>query len=177
MNKTGKPIRFAFIALAFVAFALMSFYAKSNFNGKVKNSVTATVRGGDEDAILKYIKDNKLVAQKTASGLYYVVDKQGTGAKVEKGKTVSVNYTGKLLNGTAFDSSVDPAFGHQSPISFPVGVGRVIPGWDEGLLLFNVGGKGTLIIPSALAYGSNPPTPKIPANSPLVFTIEIMGVQ
>ncbi len=119
-----------------------------------------------------FAKTNNLAIKKTASGLNYYVETQGTGAKIETGKNVSVHYTGKLLNGTKFDSSLDRG----EPIKFPIGMGNVIKGWDEGIPLFNVGGKGKLLIPSYLAYGEQGP-PNIGANAILIFDIEVVGVE
>jgi FKBP-type peptidyl-prolyl cis-trans isomerase len=86
-----------------------------------------------------------------------------------------MNYTGKLMDGTKFDSNQDSTFHHMEPFTFPIGVGQVIPGWDEGVMLLNKGAKATLFIPSGLAYGEHPPTPAIPANSILVFDVEVVS--
>lgn len=110
----------------------------------------------------------------TASGLRYYDTKIGTGASPKTGQTVSVQYTGTLLDGTKFDSSYDHG---GTPIDFPIGVGQVIKGWDEGVPPMKVGGKRRLVIPSDLAYGANPPTPTIPANATLVFDIELVAVK
>lgn len=115
--------------------------------------------------------------QKTASGLYYVVHKEGSGNKAEKGQKVSVNYTGKLLNGTEFDSNTNPKFKHVEPFEVPVGQSMVIKGWDEGLLLFNKGTKVTLYIPSNLGYGPQGAGENIPPNSVLVFDMEILDIK
>lgn len=123
--------------------------------------------------IEKYIADNKLKTFTTPSGLIYVVDEQGTGAKVENGKTAYIHYVGTLLDGSKFDSSRDRG----APFSFVVGTGRVIRGWDEGLPLFNVGGKGKLIIPPSLGYGARAMGPSLPGNSVLIFDIEVMDVK
>ena len=120
-----------------------------------------------------FVKKNFPGAQKTASGLYYVVEKQGSGAKAEKGKTVSVHYTGKLTDGSKFDSSYD----RNQPISFVLGQGQVIKGWDEGIALMNVGSKYKLIIPSVLGYGDQGFPPVIPAKSTLVFDTELVDVK
>lgn len=136
-----------------------------------------------EPAILKaYLAKNKLKAKPSPTGTYVVVSKQGNGAVCEKGNKVKMRYTGYLLDGTVFDSNVDPKFGHPQPFEFPVGQGRVIPGWDNSILGMKVGTKAKLIIPSANAYGAratpgNANNPKgIPANSPLVFDIEVLSV-
>ncbi len=119
--------------------------------------------------------DGKTVTLKTLpSGVKYYDMKVGTGANPKIGQTVSVQYTGTLLDGTKFDSSYD--HGGQ-PIDFPIGVGRVIKGWDEGVPSMKVGGKRRLVIPGDLAYGANSPTPAIPPNATLVFDIELVGVK
>jgi len=124
--------------------------------------------------IQKYIKDNKITAKPTASGLYYIEKVKGTGAKASIGKTVKVHYTGKLFNGKVFDSSVDKK--PSTPFEFVLGQGQVIPGWDEGIALMNVGGKATFIIPSKLGYGERGAGSDIPAYAPLVFDVELLGV-
>ena len=109
----------------------------------------------------------------TPSGLKYEDVKVGTGASPEKGKKVTVHYTGTLTNGTKFDSSVDRG----QPFSFVIGVGQVIKGWDEGVMSMKVGGKRKLMIPAALAYGNRAVGGVIPANSDLNFDVELLGVQ
>ncbi len=121
--------------------------------------------------IEKYAKDKNLKLQKTPSGLYYVVEKPGTGENAKQGNKVSVHYKGYFLDGKVFDES----FGRGQPITFPLGVGQVISGWDEGLQYFNKGGKGKLLIPSSLGYGSRATGP-IPANSILIFDVEMVDI-
>ena len=119
--------------------------------------------------------DGKTVPLKsTPSGLKYYDIKIGTGPNPKIGQTVSVQYTGTLLDGTKFDSSYDHG---GTPIDFPIGVGQVIKGWDEGVPTMKIGGKRRLIVPGALAYGANPPTPMIPADATLVFDIELVAVK
>lgn len=119
--------------------------------------------------------DGKTVTLKsTPSGLKYYDAKIGTGPNPKIGQTVSVQYSGTLLDGTKFDSSYDHG---GTPIDFPIGVGRVIAGWDEGVPTMKVGGKRRLVVPGALAYGANPPTPTIPPNATLVFDIELVAVK
>ena len=127
----------------------------------------------DAKIIADYATANHLTTQKTASGLVYVVEAQGTGAKTEAGKTITVHYTGTLTNGTKFDSSRDRG----NPFEFVLGKGQVIRGWDEGMQLFNVGGKGKLLIPSSMAYGAQAKGAAIPANSVLIFDIEVLGIK
>lgn len=124
----------------------------------------------EEGVINTYITDNNLKAEKTESGLYYVIDKPGTGGFPKPGQTVEVHYTGTLLDGSKFDSSKD----RDKSFKFPLGQGRVIRGWDEGIPKFQKGGSGKLIIPSPLAYGNRAQGAKIPANSTLVFEIELL---
>ena len=108
----------------------------------------------------------------TPSGLKYVEKHVGNGVIAEKGKTISVHYVGTLEDGTKFDSSLDRG----QPIDFKLGVGQVIKGWDEGLDGVKVGGKRKLIIPAELGYGSRA-AGKIPANSTLIFEVELVGVK
>ncbi|MFY0714791.1 peptidylprolyl isomerase [Seonamhaeicola sp. NFXS20] len=118
---------------------------------------------------------DKLAAgfEKTESGLRYQIIQKGDGAKPEKGKTVSVHYKGQLADGTVFDSS----YKRNQPIDFPIGVGQVIPGWDEGIQLLNVGDKARLVIPSHLGYGSRGAGGVIPPNATLIFDVELMDVK
>jgi FKBP-type peptidyl-prolyl cis-trans isomerase len=109
----------------------------------------------------------------TASGLRYIDEQVGTGAPVRNGQNVSVHYTGWLTNGQKFDSSRDRG----QPFTFPLGQGRVIRGWDEGVATMQVGGKRRLIIPPQLGYGSQGAGASIPPNSTLIFDVELLGAQ
>ena len=120
-----------------------------------------------------FIADNYPNAKKTASGLYYVVEKEGTGEQAVKGKTVSVHYAGSLQDGSEFDNS----FKRGEPITFQLGAGQVISGWDEGIALMNVGAKYKLIIPYQLAYGENGRPPVIPAKATLIFDTELIEIK
>lgn len=108
----------------------------------------------------------------TSSGLKYIVMKTGTGKQAKNGKAVEVHYTGYLTDGKKFDSSRDRGV----PIEFTLGEGQVIKGWDEGIALMRVGGKMRLIIPPELGYGSKAIGDLIPANSTLIFDVELMSV-
>jgi peptidylprolyl isomerase len=110
----------------------------------------------------------------TASGLKYEDMTVGTGATAVKGKTAIVHYTGTLTDGTKFDSSRD----RNEPFDFPLGAGRVIKGWDEGVAGMKIGGRRRLVIPASLGYGAQgTPGGPIPPNATLIFDVELIGVQ
>jgi peptidyl-prolyl cis-trans isomerase A (cyclophilin A) len=108
----------------------------------------------------------------TETGLYYVIETEGTGALAKKGQTVVAHYTGTFWDGQKFDSSKDRG----TPFEFPVATGRVIAGWDEGFGLLPIGTKGKLIIPYYLAYGDEARGP-LPAKSDLIFDVEMLGIK
>jgi FKBP-type peptidyl-prolyl cis-trans isomerase FkpA len=130
-----------------------------------------------DDGIIKgYLKKNKLNAQRTENGVYYIITQPGTGEKADLGDSVSVQYVGKLLDGTTFDAS-RPG----NPFTFPLGVGAAIPGFDEAIVQLTEGAKATIIIPSSLAYRTEGAKGQggeylIPPNAPLMFDIEIVDV-
>ena len=107
----------------------------------------------------------------TASGLTYETLKEGTGAVAGRGQGISIHYTGTLENGTVFDSSRG-----KEPFSTAIGVGRVIPGWDEGVPGMKVGERRKLTIPANLGYGQEGSPPKIPGGATLIFDVELVGV-
>jgi peptidylprolyl isomerase len=109
----------------------------------------------------------------TSSGLKIEFIKQGNGPKPQKGQVIEAHYTGTLENGTKFDSSRDRG----TPLAFPVGVGKVIPGWDEGLMLMKVGDRAKLTIPSKLGYGAEGAGGVIPPNATLIFDVELVGIK
>jgi peptidylprolyl isomerase len=109
----------------------------------------------------------------TASGLQYIEIAEGTGDLPVKGQTVSVHYTGTLESGKKFDSSRD----RNQAFEFQIGEGQVIKGWDEGLSTMKVGGRRKLIIPAELGYGSRSMGSAIPANSVLIFDVELLKIK
>ena len=122
----------------------------------------------DAAIIEKFISDNGLNATYSGSGLYYIISKQGTGVNPNANSQVTVKYDGMLVNGNFFDSS--PVTGAT------FSMGNVIKGWQEGLTYFKKGGKGTLLIPSEMGYGSQK-VGSIPPNSVLIFNIELLDVK
>jgi FKBP-type peptidyl-prolyl cis-trans isomerase FkpA len=136
--------------------------------------------------IKKYVSDKNIKGTTTASGLVYQITKTGSGPNAVAGDTVLVNYTGKFLNDKIFDTSVkadamkdpkqyDPRRTYE-PVKFPIGVGRVIKGWDEGLQMLNAGSKVTLVVPSSLAYGEQGAPPRIGPFTPVAFDIELIKI-
>lgn len=125
------------------------------------DEVDAHAPGGDVPEL-----DSSLEEQTTDSGLRYIDEVVGTGAEVENGQTVTASYSGWLTDGTEFDSG---------EFEFPLGAGRVIAGWDEGIESMNVGGKRRLIIPFELAYGPNGRPPTIPPAAVLIFDVEVLS--
>ena len=131
---------------------------------------TAELPASDEAATTE---ETTMETITTDSGLQYQDLTVGDGAEAITGATVIVHYVGRLEDGTQFDSSVDKGV----PFDFPLGGGRVIAGWDEGVQGMKVGGKRKLTIPADLAYGKKGSPPKIPPNAPLVFEIELLEIE
>lgn len=158
-------------------------YAEVNtyFDGEI-----AKLKDLEQGKIDNYVSSNKLETEKTSSGLQVVFDEKGAGELPKVTDTVVVNYTGSLTSGKVFDTSVQEIaqksgvfnpMRQYEPAKFAIGVGQVIPGWDEGLLLTPVGSKFKLIIPSALAYGEQGDMrAQIPPYAPLIFDIELIEV-
>ncbi len=157
-------------------FEMLDFMSKAQFEKeqeaekKKAEDVAQQAKQGEQGLLQKYLKDNKITVSPTASGLYYIEKTKGTGANPVNGQKVKVHYTGTLLNGTKFDSSVD----RNQPFEFVLGQGQVIKGWDEGIALMKKGGKARLVIPSAIAYGDAGRMPTIPPSATLVFDVELL---
>ncbi|MBO5848885.1 MAG: FKBP-type peptidyl-prolyl cis-trans isomerase [Bacteroidales bacterium] len=151
---------------------LNDFYPESEFAAKqieyMKNNFPEETLMS-ENELNKYFKDNNIKPITTASGLNYVVTKEGNGEKPQIGTLIKVHYTGKLLDGTVFDSSVT----RNEPIQFVLGIGQVIPGWDEALQLLSKGEKAVLYIPYYLAYGDRG-AGAIPPFATLIFEVELV---
>ena len=123
--------------------------------------------------LAEYLAKNKIEVEPTESGLYYVMTEEGNGEKPEAGQVVKVHYTGKLLDGTVFDSSVERG----EPISIPIGIGRVIPGWDEGIMMMSKGEKGVLYVPYYLGYGDRGAGGDIKPFANLIFDVELIDFE
>ena len=126
----------------------------------------------EPQVIADYVAQNNITAKPTADGLYVIVKKKGTGAKVAMGRQVAIHYTGRLLDGTTFDSSIDG-----DPISYTVGQMSLIRGWEEGVMGQPEGTQLQIIMPSSLGYGSQGAGRLIPPYSPLMFDLEIVSVK
>jgi peptidylprolyl isomerase len=152
---------------------VLDFYPESEYVNKMvegikKNHPEETERAYAE--MQQYFAVNHIVATPTASGLYYVMTSEGNGEMPKHGDMVKVHYTGKLMDGTVFDSSIERG----EPIEFPLGVGYVIPGWDEGIMLMSKGEKGVLYIPYYLGYGDRGAGGVIPPFANLIFEVELV---
>ena len=170
---------FIFIVLAVcVGIAIWFFVAKSKSTKEVNLSPSISPTPSispspisSPDAAAGKIDPSKIPMDKI-SGQDITI---GTGAEAKSGDSVKVNYTGTLIDGTVFDSNVDPKFKHVEPFIFNLGTGQVIKGWDIGVAGMKVGGKRLLIIPPSFGYGDQDQGP-IPANSILVFEVELLDV-
>ena len=140
-------------------------FEKANAGAKAEAKAKA-----EAEKMNKVLNETYGAAKTTASGLRYIIEKEGEGEAPKATSSVTVHYTGYLLNGNKFDSSVDRG----QPATF--GLNQVIPGWTEGLQLLKPGGKAKLIIPANLGYGANGYPPVIPPNSWLVFDVELIKV-
>lgn len=140
-------------------------FEKTNYAAKAEAKAKA-----EQEKMDKVLNETYGSAKTTASGLRYIIEKEGEGEAPKATSSVTVHYSGYLLNGSKFDSSVDRG----QPATF--GLNQVIPGWTEGLQLLKPGGKAKLIIPANLGYGANGYPPVIPPNSWLVFDVELIKV-
>ena len=168
-------------SIALAAMLMAGMASCSSNSNSTNESAESTEQAAPDNG--QQIKDNKTLGREfleqnakndsvvqTESGLQYMVLKEGTGAKPGPTDEVTVHYTGKLLNGTVFDSSVERG----EPATFPLD--KVIPGWTEGLQLMSEGAKYRLFIPSDLAYGSKGAGDQILPNSTLIFDVELIKV-
>ncbi|MBE7170379.1 MAG: FKBP-type peptidyl-prolyl cis-trans isomerase [Williamsia sp.] len=156
------------IVIGFICIASLFFSAclKNNRSGCDYDACSLVAPDSEVQQVQAYVTANNITAVKHCSGLYYQIQAEGSGAETTPCSTVTINYKGYLTNGAVFDQTT-------APVSFSLI--DLIQGWKKGLPLIKKGGKIKLIIPPSLAYGSTPRT-GIPANSVLVFDIELLGV-
>lgn len=169
--KLLTTLRYRRLIFAGMLFVVLSFGTMSRIfsSPAPTNAPTAT----PTPAVVEKDKDTGKPIVTTPSGLKYVDLVVGTGAAVKTGDQIAVNYEGKLIDGTKFDSSYDRG----QPIVFVLGIGQVIKGWDEGLSTMKVGGKRKLIIPPQLGYGMQGQGNVIPANATLIFKVELVAIK
>lgn len=165
----------AAVIIILIAFAAIFMGEKSSPPAKIGNELsslpTAVISSFPSASVSVTISPSALGMENTTE-LKIEDLKVGTGEEAKSGNRVSVNYKGTLTNGTQFDSSYDRG----QPFSFDLGAGDVISGWDEGVVGMKVGGKRKLVIPPDMAYGARA-LPGIPANSTLVFEVELLKVE
>jgi len=159
-NRLGRRLTLAFLVLS-IGF----------FSCEQDNEYLEGLKQQEIDDREAYIEDNNITTEPTASGLYYIETKEGSGVQAVAGDVVKVHYEGQSLTGIVFDSSWDRG----APFEFTLGTGSVIKGWDEAIVLMKEGGTAQLIVPSDLAYGEAGNS-GIPPYSTLVFYVELIDV-
>ena len=153
--KKGKKVT---ITIAVISIKSMEDYKKEQTAKQEQMQNEAKAKAArqmpiDDKLLQDYFAKNNIKAQKTASGLYYTIQKPGSGPQITNGQSVSMMYTGKTLDGKVFDSNRDSTFKHTDPLTFNVGAHQMIPGVDEGATLLKKGSKAALYLPSPLGYG------------------------
>lgn len=151
-----------------------------------QSAKNAEMEAAESSILANYLAENGIQEQPTESGLIFVSKTKGKGKQAVAGKKIRVNYAGKLIDGTYFDTSIEEVAKEQGlyderrtyqPFEFVLGQGQVIRGWDEGLAMMKEGGKATLIIPSSIGYGANPrPGGVIKPFNTLIFDVELIEV-
>lgn len=139
----------------------------------MKEQEAAALQQESEEKFAAYLAENNITEAPQESGIVYVCTQPGNGVRPVAEQKVKVHYTGKLLDGTVFDSSVDRG----EPFEFTLGVHQVIPGWDEGIALMSKGEKGILYLPSSMAYGPQQAGPVIAPYSNLIFEVELIDFE
>lgn len=168
MYEKGKGMKF------YYEINLQDIVTKDEFAAEQANyeAEMEKARTEEPELIANYVKENNIKVQPNADGLYVIVKKQGKGTKVAVGRQVAIHYTGRLIDGTVFDSSVG-----NEPLSYVVGQMSLIRGWEEGVMGQPEGTQLQLIIPSAMGYGSQGAGQMIPPYSTLIFDLDIVSVK
>lgn len=170
MNNKVTLVAIALIILLFIGYGLYTFYQQRQPQVEVAPPVEEMEISPEESTSSGAPVQGAMIEAPTELQIEDLTI--GSGEVVESGDTITVNYAGTLLTGEPFDNSYDRG----QPFTTEIGMGRVIPGWDQGILGMKVGGKRRLVIPPDLAYGEQSPSPAIPANSTLVFEVELLEV-
>lgn len=163
----------------FVDIVLHEFFNEEEYEAYLEKEREEAMKDQEEAAanesklLDQYLEENNITTEPEESGLIILVEEEGNGPVPTSGQTVTVHYTGTVLDGTVFDSSVERG----TPFEFTLGRGEVIRGWDEGISKLKVGSKAKLIIPSHLGYGGTDRGPVIKAYSPLIFDIELIAAE
>lgn len=168
MYEKGKGMKF------YYEINLQDIVTKDEFAAEQANyeAEMEKARDAEPELIANYVKENNIKVQPNADGLYVIVKKQGKGTKVAVGRQVAIHYTGRLIDGTVFDSSVG-----NEPLSYVVGQMGLIRGWEEGVMGQPEGTQLQLIIPSAMGYGPQGAGQMIPPYSTLIFDLDIVSVK
>lgn len=168
MYEKGKGMKF------YYEINLQDIVTKDEFAAEQANyeAEMEKARDAEPELIANYVKENNIKVQPNADGLYVIVKKQGKGTKVAVGRQVAIHYTGRLIDGTVFDSSVG-----NEPLSYVVGQMGLIRGWEEGVTGQPEGTQLQLIIPSAMGYGPQGAGQMIPPYSTLIFDLDIVSVK
>jgi FKBP-type peptidyl-prolyl cis-trans isomerase len=174
----GQPFRFEKNALYFdlklnKITSQEEYEQKQDAQRQQYEAMIEELRLSESDLINDYLADKNINVTPTASGLYFIKTATGKGKAIKNGSKVAIHYTGKFLDGSVFDSSVEQG----DPIEFIVGESRFISGWDEAILLMRGGDRATVLLPSKLAYGARGMEYAIPPYTPLVFDLEAVSVE
>ena len=157
---------------------VLAIFTSDSAAGADEDKEKKVLLASEIDFLGKYLASKNIKAEKSPSGIYVEVINPGSGNLADSGKYVTLNYTGTHLDGKKFDSNVDTSFHHVGPISFTVGDGQMVKGFDEGVRLLRVGGTGRAYVPSMLAYGARPrPGSGIKPFEHLVFDLTIVDVK
>ncbi len=144
---------------------------------KDEESEKAGFLKGEDAEVKSYLSKHNIDAQKLPGGTYVQVTAPGQGPAVQDGKFISIMYKGSTFAGKVFDTNMDPSFGHTQPLSFVLGNGGMIKGFNDGLQVLKKGSKARIFIPSMLGYGAQPPSPAIKPFENLIFDVEVLDVQ
>lgn len=174
-NKRNMTLSIIIFIIAVVVIAFIIINKKTNAPTGLESGEINKDGESLGDGISMENKTTKSTAP--VKNLTTTILKEGSGQAAKSGDTVIVNYTGRLANGTVFDSNVDPKFGHVEPFAFTLGVGQVIKGWDEGVVGMKIGEKRNLLIAPAYGYGARGAGAAIPPNATLSFDVELVEIK